>query len=245
MQRIALITGASSGVGKSIAQHLRGKFDHIVLAARRIELLEEHFGKDSKYSLHQVDLAVVEETTEFAEKIQATYGFVPYVINNAAVNTPSPIVEIEASDLVSSFTVNAISPVLILKKLLPAMVRRNFGRVVNVTSGSPLNCSPGTGIYAASKAALNTLTSVLATELENTNVKVNLMSPGPVKTEMAPMGSLNPEVCHPTLDYLLELTEAGPSGKFFWLGYEVPLRPDVSPVDWQTGNPGTFLRRAF
>lgn len=245
MNKIVLITGASAGVGRSMAFHLAATFDHIILAARRIELLHEYFGEDPKYSLHQVDLAVLEQTIRFTDEVLATHGFVPYVINNAGMNFSAPVSEIEASNLQSSLNVNAISPLLIVKGLLPPMRESNFGRIVNVTSGAPLNCSPGTGSYAASKAALNTLTSVLASELENTNVKINLMSPGPVRTEMAPMGALSPEVCLPTLDFLLNVPEWGPNGRFFWLGHEVPLRPDVSAVDWQNGRPGPFLRPAF
>lgn len=243
--RVVLITGASSGVGKSIARHLRSRFDHIILVARRFELLQQFFGADPKYSLYQADLAVVEQTIEFLDEVVDRHHFVPYVVNNAAVNVSSSVLDMQTSDLQSALALNAVAPFLILQKLVPAMKERNFGRVVNVTSGAPLNCAPGTGIYSASKAAMNTLTSVLAAELRDTNVKVNLMSPGPVQTEMAPTGPLAPEVCHPTLDYLLELPEDGPSGRFFWLGHEIPLRPDVSKIDWQSGEPGNSLRRAF
>jgi NAD(P)-dependent dehydrogenase (short-subunit alcohol dehydrogenase family) len=82
---------------------------------------------------------------------------------------------------------------------------------------------------------LNVLTVTAANEFEDTNIKINLMSPGPCRTEMAPDGPLDPSACHPTVEYLLSLDESGPTGRFFWLGYEVPLFPDLGDLRWEKG----------
>lgn len=245
IDRTLLITGASSGVGKSLAHHFRSTFDHIILAARRIEILQEVFGGDPKYSLYQVDLAAQRETIRFAEEVSNTHGFIPYVINNAATNSSSRISEIRSDDFQRSLNVNALSPLLILQSLLPMMRKNNFGRVVNVTSGAPLNLAPGSAMYGGSKALLNALTVVIAAEERDSNIKVNLMSPGPVKTEMAPHATMSPDASHPTMDFLLNLRADGPTGCFFWLGYEIPLFPDLTGTDWQSGTPGPSLRPAF
>ena len=126
-----------------------------------------------------------------------------------------------------SSNVNIIHNVKDLKFVLSKMVDNNFGRIINVTSGAPLDPNNNSVVYASSKASLNAITVATANECKNYNIKINLMSPGPVKSEMAPNGPLEPTICHPTMDYLLSIDNNGPSGKFFWLGYELPLYPDL------------------
>ena len=115
------------------------------------------------------------------------------------------------------------------------MEKYKFGRIVNLTSGAPFNCFENFGAYSSSKAMMNALTLTLANELSQSNVKVNLMSPGPVRTRMAPEAPMNVNVCLPTVRYLLDINQDGPSGKFFWLGRELPCIPDLSGIDWLNG----------
>ena len=143
--------------------------------------------------------------------------------------------KLEETDILGSLYVNAVSPVMTMKRLLPSMKARNFGRIINVTSGAPLNCFPGYGAYSASKGALNAFTVTAARECIEFNIKINLMSPGPVRTGMAPNAPMDPSVCHPTADYLLSLDENGPTGRFFWLGYEIPLSPNLEGIEWLEG----------
>jgi NAD(P)-dependent dehydrogenase (short-subunit alcohol dehydrogenase family) len=146
-------------------------------------------------------------------------------------------------ELEKSMSINALAPLVIIKKLLPSMKENNFGRIINLTSGAPLNCFPGYGAYSASKALLNSLTVTLAREMEEFNIKINLMSPGPVKTEMAPDAPKDVSVCFPTVEYLLNLKSDAQTGKFFWLGYEVPLFPDLEGVQWLEGIGNEKLRK--
>jgi len=127
-----------------------------------------------------------DELKEVTGEILDTYGPVRHLINNAAVNLDGEIDRISVSDLEHSFRVNVTAPTQLLREILPGMKRDDFGRVVNITSGAPLECPHGAGAYAASKAALNTLTVTAARELSSYNIKINLMSPGPCETEMAP-----------------------------------------------------------
>jgi NAD(P)-dependent dehydrogenase (short-subunit alcohol dehydrogenase family) len=229
-----LITGASSGVGKSIVTHLSDEY-HVIAVARRIERMEEQFSKFNTISPHQIDLADTEETKATVDGLLDQYGDISYVINNAGVNLGASIQDVDEADLLYSMRVNAIAPTIILQRMLPAMEGRGFGRVINVTSGAPLNCPVNSSPYSSSKAALNVLTVTAANEFEDTNIKINLMSPGPCRTEMAPDGPLDPSACHPTVEYLLSLDESGPTGRFFWLGYEVPLFPDLGDLRWEEG----------
>jgi 3-oxoacyl-[acyl-carrier protein] reductase len=74
-----------------------------------------------------------------------------------------------------------------------------------------------------------------AREYADHDIKINLMSPGPVRSQMAPDAPMDPSVCHPTVDYLLGLDQGGPTGRFFWLGYEIPLFPDLEGIHWLEG----------
>jgi NAD(P)-dependent dehydrogenase (short-subunit alcohol dehydrogenase family) len=160
---------------------------------------------------------------------------VPYLINNAGVHVEAPVEELGDDALRRSFQVNAVAPLTILQAVLPDLRALGFGRVVNVTSGAPLNCAPGYAAYSASKGALNGLTRTAAKEYADRNIKINLMSPGPVRTEMAPDAPMEPSACHATVDHLLALGDEGPTGRFFWLGYELPLTPDLRGVQWLEG----------
>jgi len=239
-----LITGASSGVGKSLADYFSDRF-HVIVAARRKERLEDYFGKREQFSVYQVDLGNPIDVALFSDKIVAEHGYIPYLINNAGVNSRGKIEDLAMDTVLHSVRVNALSPLFLMKKLLPAMRQYNFGRIINVTSGAPLNCFQGFGAYSASKGFLNALTVTAAREQEGYNIKINLMSPGPVRSEMAPDSDLDPDICHPTADHLISLDEDGPTGGFYWLGYEVPLFPDLEGIKWLEGDAGGKLKKVF
>ncbi len=231
-----LLTGASSGVGASLAVHLGEKY-RVIGVARRKEKILELQKQNPQIDLVAVagDLSVAKNVDSVMNEILNEYGPVSYVINNAGIMTQSKIHELSDEKMLYALQVNGLSTLSILRHVLPGMQKRGFGRVINITSGAPLNCSPGFGAYSASKALLNALTVTAAKENADLDIKINLMSPGPVRSEMAPNGPLEANVCHPTVDYLLNLKKDGPTGKFFWLGYEVPLTPDLTGVNWLEG----------
>jgi short-subunit dehydrogenase len=244
MTDTVLVTGGSSGVGKSLVEHLSGRFE-VVTVARRIERLKELFGDNKSIHTYELDLAKIAQVEKRASEIRLNHGPILYVINNAAVNYDGTVEEIEEQPMLSSFRVNVISPIKILQEFLPAMKRHDFGRIINITSGAPLDIPEGAIPYASSKAALNTSTVAAAQEFKQDNIKINLMSPGPTQSEMAPEAPLSPSACHPTVDYLLSLDESGPTGRFFWLGNEVPLFPDLGDVDWESGTPSAQMTRVL
>lgn len=234
VRKVILITGASSGVGCSLVGHLRDRF-HVIAIARRLDRMRVNFSNDPRVECHQIDVGCREETEDFLANLVARYEVIPYLINNAGTMVRGTVVDLDAVDLERSFAVNAIAPYVILKALLPAMRAHGFGRVINLTSGAPFNCFPGFAAYSASKAALNALTVTAAKENADMDIKINLMSPGPVRSEMAPDAPMAPAACHPTVDHLLSLPVDGASGRFFWLGRELPLSPDLDGVQWLDG----------
>jgi short-subunit dehydrogenase len=183
----------------------------------------------------EADLMAPEEAWSEIEKHLDPDNLPLRLINNAGVLDPGDTTEWTEEALERSFQVNAYAPMTMIRRILPFMHEAGYGRIISVTSGAPLNCAAGYGLYSASKAALNAFTVTCAREHQDTDIKINLMSPGPVRSEMAPEMELLPEVCFPTVDYLLELDASGPTGRFFWLGYEIPLTPDLSGVNWMEG----------
>ena len=244
MKPILLITGASSGVGRFLTHHFSGRF-HIIAVARRIERLKEEFSGNNDVEYYKLDLGDPGEVDGFLDGLTKKHEYIPFLINNAGINVKSPVDELDNHKINQSFQVNAFSPIRILKRFLPEMKENNFGRVINLTSGAPLNCFPGYSAYSASKGALNAFTVTVAKECADYNIKINLMSPGPVQTEMAPDAPMDVSVCHPTVEYLLNLKEDGPTGKFFWLGYEIPLFPNLEGIRWLEGKADERYRRVF
>jgi NAD(P)-dependent dehydrogenase (short-subunit alcohol dehydrogenase family) len=121
-----------------------------------------------------------------------------------------------------SLQVNAIAPLMLIQTVLPDMEERGFGRIINVTSGAPLNCFPEYAAYSSSKGTLNAITATAAREYEDQNIKINLMSPGPVRTEMAPEAPMEPSACHETVDHLLSLDKNGRVRRPRLAPYQIP-----------------------
>jgi NAD(P)-dependent dehydrogenase (short-subunit alcohol dehydrogenase family) len=234
MTKRILITGGSSGVGKSLVEHLSGEFE-VITFARRLHQLEAHFSNNEHVHYFEQDLSNLQNLEAVIQRIGAEHGPISYLINNAAVNESSSLENLDSDNLRQSFFINTIAPILIIRTLIDNMRRRNFGRIINITSGAAIDCPTDSIPYNSSKAALNAATITMAKEMQKSNIKINLMSPGPVQSEMAPKAPLSPEVCHPTVDYLLSLDADGPTGRLFWLGREVPLHPDLHGLDWASG----------
>ncbi len=237
-----LITGASSGVGHSLVHYLQGRYT-IIAVARRLDTMCKAFQTYPNVYPYALDLENVAQISEVVAELGRTHGPILHLINNAGVNVRAPVTELSLDTLQKSLSVNALAPFVLLQTLLEGMRERGYGRVINVTSGAPLNCFPEYGAYNSSKAALNALTVTAAKEHTDADIKINLMSPGPVRTEMAPDAPLEPSVCHATVDYLLNLGRNGPTGGFFWLEYTLPLFPDLSGVRWLEGEAPAAFRR--
>ncbi|MUG46960.1 SDR family NAD(P)-dependent oxidoreductase [Paenibacillus woosongensis] len=184
----ALITGASRGVGYQIAIFMAKQGCNLILHSRSLEhtrKVEEEvkaLGVEA-YGV-QAELANHEEVVAMLDEIEANGTEVDIVFNNAAVQIAyrTDYWSTPVEDFEMSFRINFISIATICNRLIPKMIERGFGRVINTTSG--IRNEPEQAGYAASKAALDKFTKDLASRLEGTNVMINITDPGWCRTDL-------------------------------------------------------------
>lgn len=186
--RVALITGASRGLGLEIARLYARAGAKLVVVARGEAALREAAEELSRMT--EV-LAIGADVSEDVERIGAAalerFGRVDVLINNASEIGPSPMPQLEAypwDALLRVFKVNAVAPLHFIQLVLSQMKARGEGIIINVTSDAGVQAYPGWGGYGASKAALEHLSRVLAAELESTGIRVYVVDPGDMNTQM-------------------------------------------------------------
>ncbi|GJM79945.1 3-oxoacyl-ACP reductase [Paenibacillus sp. HMSSN-139] len=184
----ALVTGASRGVGDQTARFMAEQGCNLILHSRKLEhtrQMEQEFRAMGVqvYSV-QAELANHEEVVAMLDEIEAKGTPVDIVFNNAAVQIAyrTDYWKTPVSDFEQSFQINFISVATICNRLIPKMIERGFGRVINTTSG--IKNEPEQAGYAASKAALDKFTKDLASRLEGTDVMINLNDPGWCRTDL-------------------------------------------------------------
>ena len=183
MSRVALITGAGQGIGKQIALAHAREGDSLVLAARQVANLEataaeaEHFGVETL--VIGTDVSDPAAVDAMAAAAIARFGGVDVVVNNSGIGGPSgPLWELDFAEWQETLAVNVDGVFLVCRALLPHMVERGSGSVVNIGSISGKRGLWGRTPYTTSKAALVGLTRTLAWEAGAHGIRVNLISPG-------------------------------------------------------------------
>lgn len=224
--RTALVTGANRGIGLEIAKGLAQGGLRVLAAARIAEEAEKAAREIGDDVIGVVlDLSEPEAAGKRAMEIDAQYGPVDVLVNNAGVMFWGGGLEISADDMGRSFAVNTLAPHALIRALAPGMRERGYGRIVNVSSGwgSFSEGLEGPMAYAASKAALNAITVKFGEELKPA-VKINAACPGWVRTRMGgDQAPRSPEKGAETPIWLATLPDDGPTGGFF---------RDHEPLGW-------------
>ena len=236
--RIAVVTGASRGIGWEIALGFAAEGADLAVCARdegRLKRLVDQIEQGGRRAIAvRADVAKEADVQRIVDRTLETFRRIDVLCNNAGVAHRGEVDQLDPALWDEVIAVNVRGPFLCSQAVLPHMKRQGYGRIVDVSSGSAVNCSPGMAAYSASKAALNALSRTLAGEVRGHNILVNAMSPGFLKTDMNPAGTRPPIDAVPTAIDLASLADDGPSGRFFRFGKELEVIPDLSNFDWQS-----------
>jgi NAD(P)-dependent dehydrogenase (short-subunit alcohol dehydrogenase family) len=232
-RQVAVVTGANRGIGLEICRQLARAGVHVVMTSRdvvkgkaAVRALAQQ-GLDIEF--HQLDVTDAASIRALAADVERKYAAADILINNAGVMLDprgSRLLDLRPATLQRTLETNLIGPLMLCQALLPAMRRKNYGRVVNLSSGlgQLSEMGSGTPAYRISKTALNALTGTLACDLKGENILVNAMSPGWVRTEMGgPSAPRGVDEGADTAVWLALLPDGGPSGGLF---------RDRKPIPW-------------
>jgi NAD(P)-dependent dehydrogenase (short-subunit alcohol dehydrogenase family) len=231
--RIAVVTGGNRGIGFEICRQLVKAGCTVVLTAR-----DSRKGKAACSRLEaqglavefqQLDVTQAKEIKALTAHLNRKFGGVDILVNNAGIATDprgSRLADCDLDTVREIFETNTLAPLALIQALVPLMKKRGYGRIVNITSGMGQLSDMGSGspAYRISKTALNAVTRMAAAETRGTNILVNSMCPGWVRTDMG--GSSAPRTVEQGADtavWLATLPDNGPTGGLF---------RDRKPIPW-------------
>ena len=181
--RIALVTGAASGIGAAIARKLAGEGAHVAINYRNSRDAAETLAAELNATAFPGDVSRPEDATALAAAVAAEFGRIDILVNNAGAIEPGLFGAIGADSFHRQFTTNTLSVLLMMQACVPYFPATG-GRVINISSSLAMAPLPSTVIYSAAKAAVNSLTQGFARELGARQITVNAIAPGATETPM-------------------------------------------------------------
>ena len=179
----ALVTGASSGIGAAIARDLHGRGHHVVLTARRADLLAGLAAElGERTSVVPADLSRAEDRAALPAQMEALGLQIDILVNNAGLSTMGPQHSADPGAELTVVEVDVAAVVDLCVRFTPAMVSRHRGSVLNVASVGAFGPLPGQAVYGAAKAFVLSYTHALRAELHGSGVTASVLCPGPVHT---------------------------------------------------------------
>ncbi len=185
--RVALVTGASKGIGAGIAKQLAAAGAAVVVnyASDRSAadaVVRQIHDADGRAVAVQGDVAKSEDVRRLLAESNKAFGTISILVNNAGVYRPMPLEEMTEEEFHREFNTNVLGPLLVIKEAL-AYFGPDGGSVINIGSGASQMRPPGYAIYAASKSGVDAITGVLAKELAQRKIRVNSINPGATLSE--------------------------------------------------------------
>lgn len=196
--RLALVTGASRGLGKAMALSLAGAGARLALVARDVRQLQavadQTRALGAQAEVFRADVSDEQQVRRLERDVIAALGPVDILINNAGIAVRKFCVEITLAEWMAVLNTNLTSAFLMCRSFVPHMQGRGYGRIINMTSIMGHISLPQRTAYSSTKAGLLGFTRALALELVNDNITVVAISPGPFATEMTVPLMNNPEL---------------------------------------------------
>ncbi|MDN3672704.1 SDR family oxidoreductase [Flavobacterium branchiarum] len=180
MSKVVLITGGSSGIGKSIGEFLHNKGFVVYGTSRTPEKV-----LNSVFPLVALDVRNAESIKTAITKIIQTTGRLDVVINNAGVGITGPLEEIPSEEIKNNFETNFFGPIEVMKAVLPQMREQKSGLIINITSIAGYMGLPYRSVYSASKGALELITEALRMEVKSFGITITNVAPGDFATNIA------------------------------------------------------------
>ncbi len=181
MSQVVLITGGSSGIGKSVATYLTEKGFVVYGTSRNPDRIKV----DLNFNLIALDVTKEETITNAVTTIIQKEGRLDVLINNAGVGITGPIEETPDIEIKKAFQTNVFGPIAVIKAVLPFMRKQGFGKIINVTSIAGYMGLPYRGVYSASKGALELITEAFRMEIKDFNIQMTNVAPGDFATNIA------------------------------------------------------------
>ncbi|WP_201714547.1 SDR family NAD(P)-dependent oxidoreductase [Rossellomorea arthrocnemi] len=199
--KVIMITGASKGLGRALAVKFAEEGAKVAICARKPGPLKEVENELKSLGAEVValeaDVSVARDVDRFVSVTEETWGSVDVLFNNASVFGPGPrlLADYPEKEFLEVLRINTLNPFLVTKRVLPGMISRGMGSIINLTSEAGQTGFSEWGAYGISKFAVEGMTQTWADELDGTGVRMNMVDPGEMDTEMH--GKAVPECEYP------------------------------------------------
>jgi NAD(P)-dependent dehydrogenase (short-subunit alcohol dehydrogenase family) len=226
-KKVVIITGAGQGLGAAYAKDFAAEGASVVLVGRtvsKLEIVAKQIKTDGGSVLVcPADISIEEQVDRLMEKVLDRFGSVDVLINNAAIHKSVPVAETTKEDWDMQIGVNLTGTFLCTRAVLPHMIKKKYGKIVNISSSAAKHFFPGFGAYASSKAGMVGFTQTLSEEVKEHNINVNALYLGMINTEYTRARMGTDKAVTSQLDDMLQVDEVSKVVMFF-------ASDDASPI---------------